>query len=355
MDPLTHLLTGAALARTGFNRRAAYATVAMVLAADAPDLDTLWAVRGPLISFEHHRGWTHSLVGVPVDALVALAFVWLIHRWRVGRGKMPVAPVRWGFLYGLCLLAACSHLLLDFTNSYGVRPFFPFDPRWFNAGLVFIFDPLIFGALLLAVVAPPLFALVSSEVGARRQVFRGRGWAVFALLFMVGMWGLRAVEHAKAETIVRAQEDSADPILRVSVNPYPVSPFRWQSVAETATAYRVADVNTLNGSLSDAEMIYKPTTTLATLAAKRSELGKIYLDWSTFPIVQDIGTGAPPEDAPVAGQLNTVVFGDLRFRYPTPIFGRAQTNPLGATALVDQEHRVVDMRMSSVTGVGRKK
>ena len=37
MEPITHFMTGAVLARSGFNRKAAYATVAMTLAAEAPD------------------------------------------------------------------------------------------------------------------------------------------------------------------------------------------------------------------------------------------------------------------------------------------------------------------------------
>jgi len=39
MEPITHLMTGAVLSRAGFNRKAAYATVAMTIAAEAPDLD----------------------------------------------------------------------------------------------------------------------------------------------------------------------------------------------------------------------------------------------------------------------------------------------------------------------------
>ena len=55
MDPLTHLMTGAVLARTGFNRKAAYATLAMTLAAEAPDLDVLWSIKGPLAAFQPSR------------------------------------------------------------------------------------------------------------------------------------------------------------------------------------------------------------------------------------------------------------------------------------------------------------
>jgi len=67
MEPITHFLTGACLARAGFNRKAAYATLAMTLAAEAPDLDTLWSAGGPVAAVQHHRGITHTLVGLPFE------------------------------------------------------------------------------------------------------------------------------------------------------------------------------------------------------------------------------------------------------------------------------------------------
>ena len=51
MEPVTHFLTGACLGRSGFNRKTAYATLAMTLAAEAPDLDMFWRLRGPVDEF----------------------------------------------------------------------------------------------------------------------------------------------------------------------------------------------------------------------------------------------------------------------------------------------------------------
>ena len=53
------------------------------------------------------------------------------------------------------------------------------------------------------------------------------------------------------------------------------------------------------------QIIYKPPTTLATLVAKRSWLGEIYLDWSQYPVVTE--TGTDPDG------ITTVSFRDLRF------------------------------------------
>src|SRR5579875_3408268 len=100
MEPVTHLMTGAVLSRAGFNRKAAYATLAMTLAAEAPDLDTLWSIRGPVAAFQHHRGITHTFLGLPFEAAAILAAVWLLHRWRVRRAltrtrhqPAPAAPL----------------------------------------------------------------------------------------------------------------------------------------------------------------------------------------------------------------------------------------------------------------------
>ena len=82
MEPVTHFLTGAVLSRAGFNRRTAYATLAMTLAAEAPDLDVLWAFRGPVAALQHHRGITHTLLGTPFVALAVTGTVYLWHRFR---------------------------------------------------------------------------------------------------------------------------------------------------------------------------------------------------------------------------------------------------------------------------------
>jgi len=88
MEPITHFMTGACLARSGFNRKAAYATLAMTMAAEAPDLDVLWSANGPVAGLQHHRGITHTLIGLPVDGLIVLGVVWLVHRWRMRRARV---------------------------------------------------------------------------------------------------------------------------------------------------------------------------------------------------------------------------------------------------------------------------
>ncbi|MEG9434971.1 metal-dependent hydrolase [Edaphobacter sp. HDX4] len=347
MEPVTHFMTGAVLSRSGFNRKAAYATLAMTLAAEAPDLDVLWSLKGPVAGLEYHRGWTHTFLGVPFEAAIVTGAVWLIHR-LLQRRAMPRAshygepdpPVRWMRIYWFSVIALLSHILLDWTNNYGVRPFFPFNPRWYEGSIVFIFEPVMFLLLLAALTAPALFGLVGSEVGARRSPYRGRGWAIAALTGIVGLWSLRFVERQKAMELTRQAGLRQEQIVRMTADPFPGNPFRWQTVTETPLAFQVARVNTLTGevsSSSQADVYYKPPSTLAALVAKRSWLGHVYLDWSQFPLVNDIGE---TEDG-----LTTVTFRDLRFLYGTSILGRDGV-PLAGTVFVNGDRRVDHMEMN---------
>jgi inner membrane protein len=372
MEPVTHLLTGACLSRTGLNRRAAYATLTMVVAAEFPDIDTLWSVRGPIDAFQHHRGITHTFLGLPFEAALIVAGVYGWHRWRVRRASarpkkhakpLTVAPVRWGVLYGLALVALLSHLLLDYTNNYGLRPFFPFNDRWYAASIVFIFDPVMFVLLLGALIAPWLFGLVNAEVGAKKQPFPGLGWAIAALLGIVGWWGLRTVEHQRAVQMAMAQSIAAPtpasaadpaqdaaatyvpsflPVQRALASPDLLSPFRWSAVMDFGPVYRLAEIDTQSDTVTMGETTYpKPGRSAAVLAAERSKLGRVYMDWSPMPFIQVtkpdselISGGAGP------GAVNAVV----TFRDPRFLGGRLEESgrqPLVGTVELDASDHVV--------------
>ncbi len=363
MEPITHFLTGACLARTGLNRRSAYATLTMVLAAEAPDLDTLWSIRGPIANFTHHRGYTHTVLGLPVDAAVVLGAVWLWHRWRTRHHRDPnlappgtpeerherkrhILPIRWGELYLFSLLALMSHLLLDWTNNYGLRPFFPFNPRWYAGSFVFIVEPVMLALLILGLVAPPLFGLIGSEIGARREPFRGRGWASFALAGVVLLWCLRGYERLHAEDLARRADFGSADIQRSTVSPYPINPFRWHGVVETPNFYQLSTVDSLSGQVATNEqndLIYKPADTRATLAAKKSPLGRAYLDWSPFPLVTENSLSTPEG-------FTVVTFRDLRFLYDTLGMHGREESPLAGQVTVNQADEVIRMALNGHPG-----
>src|SRR5205823_7423711 len=150
----------------------------LTLAAEAPDLDVIGSIRGSAFAFAHHRGFTHSLLGVLLDALVVVGFVYLIWRVRGRRLKKPNLPPRWGLLFAFACLAGLSHILLDYTNNYGVRPFWPFSERWYSWDIVFVIEPLLLALMILGLTLPSLFSLINEEIGARNNGPKGRIGAI---------------------------------------------------------------------------------------------------------------------------------------------------------------------------------
>jgi inner membrane protein len=347
LEPITHFLTGACLGRTGLNRKTALATSTLTLAAEAPDLDILSRFRGPAFSFAHHRGFTHSFLGVPIDAAAVVGFVYLIWRLRGRKVKDPNLPPRWGILFLYACLAGLSHILLDFTNNYGVRPFWPFSEKWYSWDIVFIFEPIMFTCLLLGLTAPAIFSLIDTEIGARQQGPRGRIGATLALVAIVSLWAVRDFEHRRAVNALRARTyQDAEP-LRASAYPDLSNPFLWHGVVETTSFFVLTPVNSLGPEVDPGssqqdklKILYKPEETPITLAAKRSYLGRHYLDWAQYPITQ-----VEDLDSPQQGYI--VNFQDLRFVQLPSLFSRLRgdrnnaSKPLGAGVQLDRNLNVV--------------
>jgi inner membrane protein len=370
MEPITHFLTGACIGRAGFNRKTAYATLAAVLAAEAADLDVLWGFAGPVEELKHHRGITHTFLFAPVVAGVVFGAVWLLDKYLTRRRARksafspppePAAPeppkpqaVHWGWLYLTALIAALSHIFLDWTNNYGVRPFFPFSPRWYAGSFVFIVDPVLWALLGSAMIFPWLFSLTDREIGVRRQGFRGRGWAIFALFGMVLYWGLRWSQHAQAEELLRNNPVATQPVERIAMEPYPWSPFHWHALMETANYYQTGEVNTWTGEVlsdPDEDILRKPRDTAAVEAAKKSFLGRVYLDWGSWAVVSDLGqdpvAALPPPKLPPGSTWTTVEFQDLRYGYRFPGARRSGSSPLSGWVYI------IDNREDGGEGMGR--
>jgi len=327
------------MGRVGLNRKTALATAVLTLAAEAPDLDVLSRFGGPAFAFAHHRGFTHSFLGLPFDAAVVVGVVYLIWRLRGRKLKDPHLPPRWGLLFLYACLAGLSHILLDFTNNYGVRPFWPFSEKWYSWDIVFIFEPVMFGLLLLGLIVPSLFSLIDREIGARTRGPKGRVAATLALASVVLLWGLRDFEHRRAVSALAARTyEGADPV-RVSAYPALADPFHWYGVVETPSFFALAPVDSLRPEVDlegRLEIRYKPEETPITLAAKRSYLGRVYLDWAQYPI-----TETEAVDPPDGGYI--VDFQDLRFvQLPSLLSRRGEPRrALSAAVQLDKNLHVV--------------
>ena len=332
MEPVTHFLTGACLSRAGLNRKTGLATLTLVLASETPDLDIVTLFGGSVSYLEHHRGITHTLLGAPFVAAGTLGIVYGIYRLMLSRGRKTKLAPRWPLLFLYALFAVLLHIFMDFTNSYGVRPLEPFNWKWYSWDILFIIDPILLVALLLALSVPALFGLISEEIGARKSP-RGRGGAIFALVFFVALIYLRDFEHRRAVNMLNSVTHSGEDALRSSAFPTYMNPFEWLGVVETQNLVKSVVVHPQTGELEDdtARIYNKPQETPVTLAAKKSRLGRVYLDWAQYPRVEE-------DSLPQGGYK--VMFTDLRF---ARISSEGDPPPLAGYVILDSKLNVVEM------------
>lgn len=168
MDNLTHTLIGVLVGETAARttsatahglpqqqRRNLFVTLTAI-GSNLPDLDFLYslATGNKLDYLLHHRGHTHTVVGALIAAALLCLACELWCRWRKwtvsGTDRMQIA--------GLALLALLLHIAMDFTNNYGVHPFWPFYNGWLYGDSVFIWEPLLWTA------AAPLVFLLRTRV-----------------------------------------------------------------------------------------------------------------------------------------------------------------------------------------------
>jgi inner membrane protein len=317
MDNLTHTAIGLFLSRAGLKKWTPLATPILLLAANAPDLDVVSAAGGSLTYLEFHRHLTHSVIAMPLMAALSVAVVRLIAR----------KPIYWAGAIGAALIGVASHLLLDLTNVYGIRLLLPFSARWLRLDLTNVIDVWIWAALLISCAAPFLGKLVASEItsGSVKPRAHGRGFAWFALLFVLFYNGGREMLHRRAVATLESRIYQDETPLRVVASPDAVNPWRWRGIVETSGFFAIADVDLFSDfDPTRASIVHKPEADPAIDAARRDPNFARFLKFAELPLWQ-VSPAPQPEGAKVVELV------DMRF-------------PFMARAIVTNRLQVIDAK-----------
>ncbi len=206
MDPVTHGLIGAA-ATQSFSNQHNIRQVSFVgfCSALLPDLDIFISrASDPLLNLEFHRQFSHSLIFIPVGALIASALIWWIVKKKLSFKQT--------YLYSL--LAYGTAGLADTATSYGVQLLWPFLDERFAWNIISVFDPLFSLVLMLATG----FALYKKKP---KIAWLGIGWMVLYLSF-----GFIQQQRAH-ETAYQIAEDNNHRIKQLSVKPTMANELLW--------------------------------------------------------------------------------------------------------------------------------
>lgn len=276
MDPLTHALAGASIAWAAGGRHAGRRALLVGAAAGLlPDLDVLIrSASDPLLAIEHHRGFTHSLLFVPVGGTIAALLTG-------ARRLIPAA-----------MLAYLSHPLLDAATTYGTQLFWPFSRYRVGLDIISIVDPLFTLILVCACVA----------------AFRNHPRAVQTALALTAVWlllGLVQRERASAaqDALAAARGHRVD---RAAVFPTVANTIVWRSLYLTNGTIRMDRIRV--PWLGPATHTAGPSVPLATAP---------HPDFTRLAWFSDGWTARDPRDPTLIGDARYTLHHD---RY-TPVWG----------------------------------
>jgi inner membrane protein len=249
-------------------------------ASNFPDLDLVLTplLPQPLGYLLHHRGHTHTLLFALPQALLLAALIGLL--WPAARRLLAHSSnARKGL--GLAIgLGFLLHLSMDFLNSYGIHPFYPFDRRWLFGDMIFILEPLFWvaagvplammikrrpvrygllgllgaallwcadagflhwGSLVMLALAGLAVGVVSGR--ARPEARRGLLAGLAACLAFVAVQGAGSARGVHALDAELRRRDPASELVDASMTAYPANPLCWNFVSieknEAAGNYRL--------------------------------------------------------------------------------------------------------------------
>ena len=310
MDNLTHSLTGLMLARAGLGRLTPRAGLLAMLAANMPDVDVVSWFEGRARYLDVHRGYTHAWALVPLLALLPVLVARWSFSWPLWLRRL-VGGDQAGWSWWKAWLASCvgvaSHLLLDWTNNYGIRFGMPFDASWHRLDLLFVIDPWVWLLLLFGVAAPFLSRLVSSEIGARRTSGGGVAW--FVLILLCGYVGGRQLLHERALGMLESRVYEGQNPRRVAAFPVFGNPLRWRVLAEVSNGYWISELNVLR-ELDPAEgrVYYQAEESPMINMARATTDFQAFLRFNQYPLWRVIPLAGPEGSARV--ELLDLRFGD---------------------------------------------
>ena len=298
MDNLTHSLTGWALGQAGLKTKSRMGLAALILGANAPDIDVFlfWVPWEPLAT---HRGVTHSLIG---GVIILPAMLWglllLLDRWQVRRGESFSSglAMRPGWLLALCYIGAITHPLLDLQTTYAVQLFSPLSGRWFHSDSLFIIDVWLWALLGLTI------AWSRMREKQRRPGFERPVQAALIAAFAYICLNIGLSERAIAD--VRARHPKAGSIF---ASPQPVKSWQRRMSWRNDEAIHRAPWRIASGlGVESAPVASNMDNPLVRRAIREDPSLRHFLHWSVMPVARVSRDGC----------VATVEVADARYSLP---------------------------------------
>jgi inner membrane protein len=313
MDPVTHGLTGALIAESGFRRRlGGYATLALAGVAMFPDLDIVYRLEGLPSYIANHRALSHSYVGVFAEGLLLGGIL--------GRIDPKRRYVAW---ISACWVALLSHQMLDVITSYGTVLLYPFNMTRFYLDWVFIIDFFLSGILALF--------LILARKNPERAEQKARIGLVVAACYVL----FCALDHSVAlNELKKGAAANGVAFQSAAAIPQPIFPVRWSGILDGGEYYYQVQFWSFQQPDPPYEVYNKNTGSMFEQKARTSELGVLYHWFARYPVVREY----------VQNDTHVIEFSDLRFKFHVLDFRVRQ--PFVLRIKMDRNGNILESRLT---------
>ena len=229
MDPVTQGAFGAIFAQTiSEKKKILFGSIVGCCAGLAPDLDIfIRSASDPLLKLEYHRQFTHSLVFIPIGALIVTFFSRILFK----------KYLSWGETYFFSLLGFATHGLLDACTSYGTQLLWPFSDERISWNYISVVDPFLTIPVILAII----FAIT----------MKNKYLTLFGILYILIYLTFGAIQENRAEFVgkfianLRGHNGK-----NLTVKPSLGNLFLWKTIYEDSGFYYVDAVRLFANSES---------------------------------------------------------------------------------------------------------
>ncbi len=229
MDPVTQGAFGAIFAQTiSEKKKILLGSVVGCCAGLVPDLDIfIRSASDPLLKLEYHRQFTHSLVFIPIGALIVTFFSRILLK----------KYLSWGETYFFSLLGFATHGLLDACTSYGTQLLWPFSDERISWNYISVVDPFLTIPVILAII----FAII----------MKNKYLTLFGILYILIYLTFGAIQENRAEFVgkfianLRGHNGK-----NLTVKPSLGNLFLWKTIYEDSGFYYVDAVRLFANSES---------------------------------------------------------------------------------------------------------
>lgn len=216
MDPFTQGTIGAVAAQSIDDKKVWSPFIIGWLSGMAPDLDIL--IRSdvdPLVYYEYHRHFTHSLFFLPFGALMLAALFYYLFRKQLAFKTV--------YLYSIFGMG--THGLLDSCTSYGTQLFWPFTNYRVALNNVAIIDPLY---------TLPLFVCCILAILKRKSKWARIGLLISTTYLLIGL-----AQRFRAESFLTGYlKGKKISFVELTAKPSIFNNFLWRGIVKTKTHFR---------------------------------------------------------------------------------------------------------------------